>query len=710
MKVFLSPSNQPRNKCVLGHSEKDHCEELARLMLPHLASRGIQYRFRQPGHTMTMAGKDADSWGADLYLPIHTNATAAGKARGTTFGYYPGRMDSKEAGLVFVEHWKRVYPLPDRVRVGTYTFTEARVPKAPSVYIELLFHDNLQDATWFHQNMELSARTLVDAIYDYGMKKGLLSKPAQPAEPPAPKPEKSIVEGHTVKFVVKRAENAEHFGVPLGAVVELPIEDYLMGVVPAEIGNAHIEACKAQAIAARSLAYFWTQGGAVIDDTSAKQVYRGPRAIDKAYFNAHSAVKETEGQVLLYNGKIAQTYFADSNGGKMVASKEHWVADLPYLVTKDDPWTKASGMPYNGHPVGMSQQGAIWAAKNGVNHVDILSFYYPGTKIHPSSSESPSEEKPIVVLYRAEAVTRNPLSLNIWATASKSRSLKLIPRGATVNVLEEVSSTWAFVEYEGVRGYVDLQYLKKLADKQDDTQEPKPSPVGVIYKAEVVTRNPLSLNIWSTITKGQSLKLVPRGALVDVLEEINASWAFVEYDKTRGYVDRQYLKMVGDSQDSTQDNTQDSPSEQKPEEKPSDVLYRSVVRTRFPLSLNLWRRANKVSSIRKIPNGATVDVLKEVTHIWAKVRYNGEVGYVDRQYLEKEGKPQQTVLYKATVKTMYPLSLNIWREPRKGVSLTKVPRGAEVSVLQEVDATWAKVAYGKFVGYSDRKYLIKKGK
>lgn len=628
MKVFLSPSNQPRNRCVLGHSEKDHCEELARLMLPHLASRGIQYRFRQPGHTMTMAGKDADSWGADLYLPIHTNATAAGKARGTTFGYYPGRMDSKEAGLVFVEHWKRVYPLPDRVRVGTYTFTEARVPKAPSVYIELLFHDNLQDATWFHQNMELSARTLVDAIYDYGMKKGLLSKPAQPAEPPAPKPEKSIVEGHTVKFVVKRAENAEHFGVPLGAVVELPIEDYLMGVVPAEIGNAHIEACKAQAIAARSLAYFWTQGGAVIDDTSAKQVYRGPRAIDKAYFNAHNAVKQTEGQVLLYNGKIAQTYFADSNGGKMVASKEHWVADLPYLVTKDDPWTKASGMPYNGHPVGMSQQGAIWAAKNGVNHIDILSFYYPGTKIHPSSSAKPSEEKPIVVLYKAEAVTRNPLSLNIWATASKSRSLKLIPRGATVNVLEEVSSTWAFVEYEGVRGYVDRQYLKKLADKQDDTQ----------------------------------------------------------------------------------DNTQDSQSEQKPEEKPSDVLYRSVVRTRFPLSLNLWRQANKVSSIRKIPNGATVDVLKEVTHIWAKVRYNGEVGYVDRQYLEKEGKPQQTVLYKATVKTMYPLSLNIWREPRKGVSLTKVPRGAEVSVLQEVDATWAKVAYGKFVGYSDRKYLIKKGK
>jgi len=703
MKVFLSPSNQPNNRCILGHSERDHCEELTFKMLPYLDAYGIEHKVHNRGDSMTKWVNEATRWGAQLYLPIHTNATAKGTARGTTFGFYPGRLESMEVGKIFKKHWMKLYPLKDRIRVGTYTFYEARAPKCPSVYIELFFHDNLADATWFHENMDKVAENLADAIADFfGAYKDK-----------SVEQEKSIVDGHIVKFQIKNPENAEFFNKPIGTVIQLPIEEYLLGVVPAEIGNSHIEACKAQAIAARSLVYFWTQKGQVITDTTVHQAYRGALTKNPAFKNAFDAVKQTAGQVLLYNGTIAQTYYADSNGGKMVASKDHWVADLPYLVTKDDPWTVASGKPFKGHPVGMSQQGAIWAANNGANHVGILSFYYPGTEIHPTSSARPTEEKPIIVLYKAEAVTRNPLSLNIWATASKSRSLKLIPRGATVNVLEEVSSTWAFVEYEGVRGYVDRQYLKKLADKQDDTQgntqEPKPNPVGVIYKAEVVTRNPLSLNIWSTITKGQSLKLVPRGALVDVLEEINASWAFVEYDKTRGYVGRQYLKMVGDSQDSTQDNTQDSPSEQKPEEKPSDVLYRSVVRTRFPLSLNLWRYANKVSSIRKIPNGATVDVLKEVTHIWAKVRYNGEVGYVDRQYLEKEGKPQQGVLYKATVKTLYPLSLNIWRDPRKGVSLTKVPRGAEVSVLQEVDATWAKVAYGKFVGYSDRKYLIKKG-
>lgn len=95
MKVFLSPSNQPNNRCVLGHSEKDHCEDLARRISLLLNMVGIQTKFRRPGVTMTASAREAEAWGADLYLPLHTNATAAGKARGTTFGYYPGRMDSK---------------------------------------------------------------------------------------------------------------------------------------------------------------------------------------------------------------------------------------------------------------------------------------------------------------------------------------------------------------------------------------------------------------------------------------------------------------------------------------------------------------------------------------------------------------------------------------------------------------------------------------
>ena len=345
-----------------------------------------------------------------------------------------------------------------------------------------------------------------------------------------------------INMRLTKQENATFYGKNVGDIISLPTEKYLLGVVPAEIGNAHIEACKAQAIAARSILRYWTRAGATITDSSSHQSYRAPRSVNKAYSNAHDAVRQTAGQVLMYGGKIAQTYFADSNGGKMVASKDHWSADLPYLVTKDDPWTKASGKPYNGHPVGMSQQGAIWAANNGIKHREILAFYYPGTTLVSEGGvvvDSPMQDipaNPVMpedALYFAEVVTRQPASLNIWNNTRKNKSLKIVPRGAAVEVLQIIDGTWAKVRFEGVTGYSDRQYLKR----QD-------APLDVLYMAKVKTRFPLSLNIWQNPNKGKSLTKVPNKETVEVLQEYNYTWAKIRHKGTVGYSDRQYLEKV----------------------------------------------------------------------------------------------------------------------------------------------------------------------
>lgn len=364
--------------------------------------------------------------------------------------------------------------------------------------------------------------------------------PKEESKPETPDP--VLKNDPVINMRLTKQENATFFGKSVGDIIKLPTEEYLLGVVPAEIGNAHIEACKAQAIAARSIVRYWTRNGATITDSSSHQSYRAPRSVNTAYGNAHRAVKETAGQVLMYGGKIAQTYFADSNGGKMVASKEHWSADLLYLVTKDDPWTKASGKPYNGHPVGMSQQGAIWAANNGKTHRDILAFYYPGTTlvsegvepIPPPVTENPVEPAPSEdALYFAEVVTRNPVSLNIWNNTKKGKSLKIVPRGAIVDVLQIIDGTWAKVRFEGVVGYSDRQYLKR----QDE-------PADVLYMAKVKTRFPLSLNIWQNPNKGKSLAKVPNKETVEVLQEYNYTWAKIRYKNIVGYSDRQYLEKV----------------------------------------------------------------------------------------------------------------------------------------------------------------------
>lgn len=534
-RVYLSPSNQPRNMCRLGHSEKQHCEELVELMKPYLEKYGIEYKVHTPGLSLSQWVREAEAWGATLYLPIHTNA-ASQKARGTRFGFYPGRRDSSNACNIFVKHWKKLYPIPDNVRSTTYTFLEAREPKVPSVYVELIFHDNMSDAVWFHANMDAAAANLVDAIADfYGIYQ---------ASPP-----KSITDGHIVKMAIKRSENAGHFNVPINTVIELPIEEYLLGVVPAEVGNAPLEACKAQAIAARSMAYYWTRGGQTITDTAAHQVYRANRAISKLYPNAHHGVKETAGQVLMYNGAVAQTYYAHSNGGRVIAAHEHWVANIPYLVTKDDPWTKATGEPLNGHPVGMSQVGAIYAASNGVKHQEILAFYYPGTVIEPKAVQKPptpvtptqpgTAPKPVSpplipekYLYKAKVITRQPFSLNLWSSVSKYRSLGKARRGDEVYVLDIINDGWVRAQYGRTIGYIDRKYI--LEPKRED----------VLYRAEVKTIFPLSLNIWRDARKGLSLAKVPRGALIDVLEEVNQDFARVRYGRHTGYSQMKYLKKV----------------------------------------------------------------------------------------------------------------------------------------------------------------------
>ena len=119
-----------------------------------------------------------------------------------------------------------------------------------------------------------------------------------------------------------RVENAAYYGIPLNELVRLDLEDYLLGVVPAEVGNAPLEAAKAQAIAARTYAMpFVLNGNAISDQSSTHQAYRALRSTDAAYARAHAGVKETAGMVLTYDGKILPTCsYCASNGGRTVSA------------------------------------------------------------------------------------------------------------------------------------------------------------------------------------------------------------------------------------------------------------------------------------------------------------------------------------------------------------------------------------------------------
>ena len=95
-------------------------------------------------------------------------------------------------------------------------------------------------------------------------------------------------------------------GAGLTVVNDIPIEEYLQGVVPSEMPSSwEHEAHKAQAIAARSYALAnlgkRAKHGYDLNDTEADQVYKGA-SCETAQTN--SAVKETEGIVLICNNKV----------------------------------------------------------------------------------------------------------------------------------------------------------------------------------------------------------------------------------------------------------------------------------------------------------------------------------------------------------------------------------------------------------------------
>lgn len=180
-----------------------------------------------------------------------------------------------------------------------------------------------------------------------------------------------------IRVKITTNENIKYFNCEKDTIKEIEFEDYITCVVAGEMGNAPAEALKAQAIASRS--YACAQGvlsGKVISDNASKaQAFRAPRIV---YKNCKEAADATKGQVLKYGGKYAATYFCASNGGRTYSSEEVWGGKRNYLIARKDPWTTEKK---NGHGVGMSQVGAIAAAKMGIGYRDILSFYYPKTTL-----------------------------------------------------------------------------------------------------------------------------------------------------------------------------------------------------------------------------------------------------------------------------------------------------------------------------------------
>lgn len=118
----------------------------------------------------------------------------------------------------------------------------------------------------------------------------------------------------------------------LTVVNVVPMEDYLLGVVPNELGLPSLEAQKAQAVAARTYAVANVNGyasqGFDMLPTVWSQVYRG---VSSENSRATQAVRETSGIVATYKGKPINALYTSTCGGRTENSGNIFDFDEPYL-------------------------------------------------------------------------------------------------------------------------------------------------------------------------------------------------------------------------------------------------------------------------------------------------------------------------------------------------------------------------------------------
>lgn len=128
-------------------------------------------------------------------------------------------------------------------------------------------------------------------------------------------------------------------GRSLTIVNRIPLDRYLRGVVPWEMPDDwHPEALQAQAVVARSYALATLKPGKLFDlyaDTRS-QVYGG---IEAEADTTNRAIGATAGRVLLWDGRVATTFYHSTSGGRTAAIGDVWpgATPVPYLVSVADP-------------------------------------------------------------------------------------------------------------------------------------------------------------------------------------------------------------------------------------------------------------------------------------------------------------------------------------------------------------------------------------
>ncbi|NLL42293.1 MAG: stage II sporulation protein D [Firmicutes bacterium] len=179
-------------------------------------------------------------------------------------------------------------------------------------------------------------------------------------------------------------------------LLSMTLEEYVQGVVAAEMpASFHIEALKAQAVAARTYALrriqrderitehpeahlssdfqsgqAWVAWDVFLERNSGSRGLILQRKIKKA-------VKETEGIVALYDDEPILAVYHSTSGGRTENSEHYWSQALPYLRSVEDPFSVNSPHYYSTATIQLSNLAQVLGVSN-VKNFRVVERYPSG--------------------------------------------------------------------------------------------------------------------------------------------------------------------------------------------------------------------------------------------------------------------------------------------------------------------------------------------
>lgn len=182
IKIYIDQGHNPRSPNTgaegNGLREQDITYEVGTILAQLLRQNGnFDVRLSRPTPTTQLGTSnssslrarvdDANSWGADYFISIHTNASSQSSANGTEVLVYSQPSISAELAEDILEEITEITGLQSRgvkSRPGLYVLRKTTMP---AVLVELGFITNPQDAARMRDNPNLFAQGIYRGLLDY---------------------------------------------------------------------------------------------------------------------------------------------------------------------------------------------------------------------------------------------------------------------------------------------------------------------------------------------------------------------------------------------------------------------------------------------------------------------------------------------------------------------------------------------------------------